>query len=107
MLVKACAGCRSYRKGENGVRHMGEFGCSSCGSPAVELPSPLRLDAPVLCGGCGRVIGTWLAFQAMACKEIEAAKRRSGYALRWHSSDPLPFDPADALGRLELSAGQE
>jgi hypothetical protein len=106
MLVKARVGCGSYRSGKRGVQHMSEFSCKSCGSPAVELPSPLRLDAPVLCGGCGRGIGTWLAFQAMACKEIEAAKRRSGYALRWHSSDPLPSDPAYALG-WSGPAGQE
>jgi hypothetical protein len=97
MLVKACAGSRSYRKGEKGVRHMGEFGCESCGSPAVELPVPsasTRLscvaDAAGL-SGLGSRSRQWLAKRSKPPNVDQVMRLGGSPLIRFRSTLPTPL----------------
>ncbi|PTM41702.1 hypothetical protein [Bosea sp. 124] len=47
-----------------------QFACCECGSPSIIIPADLVDDAPVSCGGCGDVIGTWLGYKSFVSRSI-------------------------------------
>lgn len=47
-----------------------EFACCECGSPSITIPADLADDAPVSCGGCNNVIGSWLGYKSFVSRSI-------------------------------------
>ncbi len=62
------------------------FDSCVCGAVSVVAPRIIADEAPVACGGCGRVIGSWLAYKAFVGRELE----RDSRAPAWICVDPLP-----------------
>ncbi|WP_139221325.1 hypothetical protein [Bosea sp. OK403] len=46
------------------------FGCEACGSPSVDLPSPLTESCVIRCHACGKCITTWREFRERIHAEI-------------------------------------
>jgi hypothetical protein len=68
------------------------FGCISCDSPSIALPTRLDYDAIVVCKRCGEPFGTW--------SELQNAAERMIAATFPNSSVPLSADPLPRLGQL-------
>lgn len=47
-----------------------QFAACECGSPSIIIPADIADDAPVSCGGCGRVIGSWLGYKSFVSRSI-------------------------------------
>lgn len=47
-----------------------EFACCECGSPSITIPADLADDAPVSCGGCDSVIGSWLGYKSFVSRSL-------------------------------------
>lgn len=47
-----------------------QFTACECGSPSIAIPPDIADDAPVSCGGCGRVIGSWLGYKSFVSRSI-------------------------------------
>ena len=47
-----------------------QFACCECGSPSITIPANLADDAPVSCGGCDNVIGSWLGYKSFVSRSI-------------------------------------
>ncbi|WP_147283721.1 hypothetical protein [Bosea caraganae] len=61
------------------------FVCRKCGSPSIELPTPITEEALVMCGRCREVIGSWLDYKRTISRSIRSA---GGNAVAW-SADPI------------------
>ena len=46
------------------------FDACECGSPSIIIPAEIADDAPVSCGGCARVIGSWLGYKSFVSRSI-------------------------------------
>ena len=67
-----------------------KYACAECGSPAVNLPDRLDLDALVHCRDCRSPIATWAVFKRRATQAILAeAHVGAGF-------DSMSYDPLDA-----------
>ena len=47
-----------------------QFSACECGSPSIAIPADIADDAPVFCGGCGSVIGSWLGYKSFVSRSI-------------------------------------
>ncbi len=47
-----------------------QFSACECGSPSIVIPSEIVDEAPVSCGGCSRVIGSWLGYKSFVSRSI-------------------------------------
>lgn len=47
-----------------------QFAACECGSPSIVIPAHIVDDAPVSCGGCGSVIGSWLGYKSFVSRSI-------------------------------------
>lgn len=47
-----------------------QFACCECGSPSITIPPDLADDAPVSCGGCDSIIGSWLGYKSFVSRSI-------------------------------------
>lgn len=69
------------------------FDSCVCGAVSVVAPPVIADDAPVTCGGCSRVIGSWLGYKSFVGRALEretGASARSG----WICVDPMPMGAA-------------
>lgn len=56
---------------------MSVFACRFCNSPSIRLSPNLRDEDDVHCNGCGRGLGSWMAFK----RHVRSVKaKRSGTA---------------------------
>lgn len=54
-----------------GIPVLGQFSACECGAPSIVIPALVADEAPVSCGGCARVIGSWLGYKAFVSRSIE------------------------------------
>ncbi|KPF62820.1 hypothetical protein IP69_19745 [Bosea sp. AAP35] len=47
-----------------------QFAACECGAPSIAIPADLVDDAPVACGGCDRIIGSWLGYKSFVSRSI-------------------------------------
>ncbi len=66
---------------------MAGFACGACGSPSIAPPPAFAEESVILCGGCGRALGTWAEFRQAARRAILAESPTGAAAAL--SSDPL------------------
>jgi ribosomal protein S27E len=76
-----------------------QFACCECGSPSIIFPAAIADEAAVSCGGCRRVISSWLGYKSFVSRSIglEATGARSAAS--------ICADPIIALPLKELLAG--
>lgn len=46
------------------------FAACECGSPSIAIPATIVDEALVSCGGCSRVIGSWLGYKSFVSRSI-------------------------------------
>ncbi len=69
------------------------FDSCVCGAVSVVAPPVIADDAPVTCGGCSRIIGSWLGYKSFVGRALE---RETGGSARsgWICVDPMPMGAA-------------
>ena len=71
-----------------------QFACCECGSPSIIFPADIADEAAVSCGGCRRVISSWLGYKSFVSRSIglEAGSSRSAASL---CVDPIIASPLE------------
>jgi len=72
------------------------FDACVCGAVSVVVPQIIADEAPVSCGGCGRVIGSWLAYKSFVSGAIGREAERLARPA-WICVDPMPAAAAIAV----------
>ena len=65
------------------------FNSCVCGAVSVVAPAIIADDAPVSCGGCSRVIGSWLGYKTFVSRAIGREAERLDRPARI-CVDPMP-----------------
>ncbi|MET3890994.1 hypothetical protein ABIE41_002070 [Bosea sp. OAE506] len=75
------------------IKTIQAFDSCVCGAVSVVAPPVIADDAPVTCGGCSRVIGSWLGYKSFVGRALE---RETGGSARsgWICVDPMPMGVA-------------
>lgn len=47
-----------------------QFRSCECGAPSITIPTAIVDDAAVRCGGCHRIIGTWIGYKSFVSRSI-------------------------------------
>ncbi len=56
---------------------LGQFSACECGAPSIVVPAMVADEAPVSCGGCSRLIGSWLGYKAFVSRSIAREAQRT------------------------------
>ncbi|HEY5795598.1 MAG TPA: hypothetical protein VIU82_11335 [Bosea sp. (in: a-proteobacteria)] len=72
-----------------------QFAACECGSPSIIIPAEIADDALVSCGGCARVIGSWLGYKSFVSRSINL------------ESHGFPKTPLICVDPILLSSGED
>lgn len=53
-----------------GTPVLGQFSACECGAASIVVPAMVADEALVSCGGCARIIGSWLGYKAFVSRSI-------------------------------------